>query len=226
VVIALLAAEFARLPGQGSGRLLGYQIYSVGALTICLSVVFLYLRKAIFQPGWRDDASIRLRPDMPAILWIFPIAILLQGAQPHLGFKNIQSFAMFSNLDTESGQSNHYIIPASWQISGILSDPVEIHDSNLKSVRKLKSPLRLAQSVVRADPMPELTPSFLELKRVITRAARRGASGIRVSYTRNGEKHTVMNAEDDPELAGATLFERFYLRTRPLALSNHGACRW
>ena len=41
-----------------------------------------------------------------------------------------------------------------------------------------------------------------------------------------GEKIALNNAEEDSAIADAGFLERRYLATRPIALTNHGACRW
>jgi len=79
---------------------------------------------------------------------------------------------------------------------------------------------------VPPPPWPELRPSFVELRRVVTRLAIGGATDLRVDYSRNGRRRAVVNAERDPELADAGLLQMQFLRTRPIAISNHGACRW
>jgi hypothetical protein len=69
-------------------------------------------------------------------------------------------------------------------------------------------------------------PSFLALRREVTRLARSGAEDLVVDYTRAGRRRRVEHAERDRELASAGFFERVFLETRALAVDRHGACRW
>jgi hypothetical protein len=57
---------------------------------------------------------------------VLPCIVFLNGASPYLGLKTENSFAMFSNLRTEGGVTNHYIIPAGFQIFPYQKDVVEI----------------------------------------------------------------------------------------------------
>ncbi len=61
---------------------------------------------------------------------IFPLLMLLNGACPYLGLKTRSCFAMFSNLRTEGGQTNHVLVPAWFQIAGFQKHMVRIIDSS------------------------------------------------------------------------------------------------
>ena len=45
------------------------------------------------------------------------VATVTNGLGPYLGYKTVATWAMFSNLHTEGGRSNHWLLPASWQPS-------------------------------------------------------------------------------------------------------------
>lgn len=68
---------------------------------------------------------------------ILPIVVFINGASPYLGLKTENSYAMFSNLRTEGGISNHYIVPASVQIFDYQKDVVEIISSTDPGLQKL-----------------------------------------------------------------------------------------
>ena len=63
--------------------------------------------------GQGGRLAFRIRP---AWLWLIPGLILFNGSNPYLGLKTETSFAMFSNLQTENGRSNHFFVPASLQV--------------------------------------------------------------------------------------------------------------
>jgi hypothetical protein len=60
---------------------------------------------------------------------ILPFIVFLNGASPYLGLKTENSYAMFSNLRTEGGITNHYLLPASFQVFNFQKDIVEIISS-------------------------------------------------------------------------------------------------
>ena len=68
-------------------------------------------------------------------LLIIPILVFLNGITPYLGLKTEASFAMFSNLRTEGGISNHFLIPASVQIFDYQRELVEVVESSDKVLR-------------------------------------------------------------------------------------------
>lgn len=52
--------------------------------------------------------------------------VLVNGMAPYLGWQTVRVLSMFSNLRTEGGQSNHLLVPASWQVAGYQRELVEI----------------------------------------------------------------------------------------------------
>lgn len=70
-------------------------------------------------------------------LLIVPVMVFLNGTSPYLGLKTENSYAMFSNLKTEAGESNHYIIPASAQVFDYQEDVVDIVSSSDPNLQKL-----------------------------------------------------------------------------------------
>jgi hypothetical protein len=70
-------------------------------------------------------------------LLIFPAVMFANGLLPYLGLKTENSYAMFSNLRTEGGETNHYIVPASVQIFDFQRDVVQIISSTDAGLQKL-----------------------------------------------------------------------------------------
>jgi hypothetical protein len=60
---------------------------------------------------------------------VIVLILFFNGMTPYLGLKTEHSYAMFSNLRTEGGISNHYIVPASSQIFDYQREVVEIISS-------------------------------------------------------------------------------------------------
>jgi hypothetical protein len=122
----------------------------------------------------------------PALL-VVPLLVLLNGFVPYLGLKTGNSFAMFSNLRTEGGKSNHLLIPASLQIFDFQKDLVTIQSSTIE---------QLQQIAKRGTAVP-----FFVLRDRVSFEAGRAKTNLQVAFTRNAVQRTVTNAELDPELS-------------------------
>jgi hypothetical protein len=145
-------------------------------------------------------------PAHPAF-WIVPALMVFNGMNPYLGLKTETSFAMFSNLRTEGGRSNHFLVPASVQLFDFQHDLVEVTDSSDRFLR-----------YVARD--RGLIPYF-ELRARLSRAPMAS-----VSYIRNGEKVSVERAADDPELARAIPYlARKLLHFRVVNGTGREGCR-
>jgi hypothetical protein len=68
-----------------------------------------------------------------------PLIIMLNGTSPYLGLKTENSFAMFSNLRTEGGVSNHLIVPVEAQIFDFQKYVVEISSSTDTVLQRMAS---------------------------------------------------------------------------------------
>ena len=73
--------------------------------------------------------------DLPhPILAAVPVLVFLNGAAPHLGLQTTANWAMYSNLRTEGGRSNHLLVPAGAQVFGYQRDVVQIIRSSAPSL--------------------------------------------------------------------------------------------
>ena len=113
--------------------------------------------------------------------------LFLNGLSPHLGFKTETSFAMFSNLRTEGGYSNHFIIPVEAQIFDYQQDLVTILSTNHRHLE-----FRASES--------GLVP-YYSLRYDVSRVASAGVKNFQVSYIHEGKRHDLENAETHPELS-------------------------
>ena len=124
-------------------------LYSVG-----LILLFALLPKA---PPARPAFSFRPWPVL-----LVPLLTGLNGCSPYLGLKTETAFAMYSNLRTEGGQSNHLLVPAGVQLFGFQRDLIEIKDSSsgfLASLarRKLMLPFFEVRALLQQHPTTSLT---------------------------------------------------------------------
>jgi hypothetical protein len=73
----------------------------------------------------------------PPVLAMAVIALLwLNGLSPYLGLKTRTTFDMYSNLRLEADRSNHFLVPRSLDLFGLLRDRVTILDSSDASLRR------------------------------------------------------------------------------------------
>lgn len=64
------------------------------------------------------------------VLLVAPLLALTNGLSPYLGLKTENSYTMFSNLRTEGGEWNHYLVPKQLQVFGFQDELVRILRSN------------------------------------------------------------------------------------------------
>jgi hypothetical protein len=122
-----------------------------------------------------------LAPAQPALL-LFPALLVLNGCMPYLGGKTETSFAMFSNLRTEGGVSNHILVPASWQIWDYQRDLVAIRHTSVADIQE------------QADKGWLWT--YFEFRSLMHRYP-----DASITFERAGVVTTLARAHDDPELA-------------------------
>jgi hypothetical protein len=157
------------------------------------------------QPGPRE----LLR--MPPALAIFPLAVFLNGLCPYVGSKTETAFAMYSNLRTEEGRTNHLIVPRPLAWFDYQTDLVEIESS---------SDPELAELAVEGHPVP-----FYVLRRRVAELSGAGARDIAITYQRAGQRHVAAQAELDPALSDApSYFERKFLRFRTILPPDANEC--
>ncbi|MBA2671697.1 MAG: HTTM domain-containing protein [Gemmatimonadetes bacterium] len=155
---------------------------------------------------WNVSAAVRGIDTLKLRRWstaIVPLLVFFNGLNPYLGLKTESSFAMFSNLRTEGGATNHLFMP-NFRLAGYQDDLVEIVASSDRYFQGL------------AD-NGFLIPHF-EFRRMAV--PRRDAS---VSFIRGGERYDIPRIGDDPELARhAPFLQRAVLTFRPVHRSDQG----
>jgi len=156
-----------------------------------LTALFALPAGFLFWLGWHRPAAVQpsahcYRP-IPAPFWILPALLLFDGANPYLGLKTETSFAMFSNLRTEGGTTNHLIWRQPLSLARYQEDLVQILDSNNASLQ--------------AKARPDLLVTFFTLRQIISRLADQGVRNIYITYVRRGKTIRVEKAESDPDLS-------------------------
>ena len=141
------------------------------------------------------------------MFWIMPALLVFDGINPYLGLKTDTAFAMYSNLRSEGGTTNHLVWRHPLALAGYQRDLVQIVQSNDS---------RLQSAARQGLPIP-----FIDLHRRIFNLLRQGQRNISVTYIRNGKAVQVASAESDPELAAApSLLERKLLLFRKITVEG------
>ncbi|WP_426061740.1 hypothetical protein [Hymenobacter sp. B1770] len=147
---------------------------------------------------------------LPALVFLlFPVLVFLNGMSPYLGLKTESSFAMFSNLRTEGGITNHFFIPASAQVFGYQKDMVEVVSSSDPKLQKVATE-------------GKLLPYFMFKNHV---AADRPAQ---VVYIRKGEQRVFNLASatsDDDLLRKSSFLLRKLLGFRAITKTEPQPCQ-
>lgn len=156
------------------------------------------------------EAARSLPRAAPAVTWLLPCIVLLNGMNPYLGLRTQLSFSMFSNLRTEGGQPNHLFMPRLLQLGDYQEDLVEILSSDDPDLATLSK--------------QQLLLPYFEFRRVVS-----GSEDLRVTYLRGGKEHTfecVQGQCNDEELAQpySRLMGRL-LYFRPVDKGPHMMCR-
>jgi hypothetical protein len=188
---------------------------------------------------WQRAFLTAQRVDLAVAGWalaLVPLALLLNGFAPHLGLKNTQVFAMYSNLRTEDGTTNHLFLPASLQVFSTTRDLVTIVESSDPTLARLARRqwgghtyffAYIAESErLPAAEAPRWTLPHHALRRRVTELALAGHRDVRVVYERGGVRHEVSQAERDPDLAGASWLARKFLLLRAVPMTDRGYCMW
>jgi hypothetical protein len=106
----------------------------------------------------------------PAALAPFPLLVFLNGLCPYVGAKTETAFAMYSNLRTEGGSTNHLLVPPGDQRRGA---PLRLHGQ--------RQPERVharAEPLLRARPRLVGRNARLDSRHAAVRGGdRRGAAG-------------------------------------------------
>jgi hypothetical protein len=141
-------------------------------------------------------------------LLLFPLIVLLNGFSPYLGLKTETSFAMFSNLRTEGGISNHLIVPANSQLFGFQKDVVEIVSSSDPKLQKVADEKKLLV--------------FFRFKNYVA-----GKKPVHITYIRNGQQHVFERAtasKKDELMQMSPFLLRKFLKFRYVNINEPQPC--
>jgi hypothetical protein len=126
----------------GAGMLFALNQKLDSSRTVHLAFWAIYCFVALFVficYGFRSGTT-QGAPSFSIVHWsliLLPVIVFINGISPYLGLKTENSYAMFSNLRTEGGVTNHFILPASIQLFGYQKEVVEIVSSTDRGLQEL-----------------------------------------------------------------------------------------
>lgn len=241
LVLSTLSILWVFIGGGDEGTFLFSKEGLYLILSVVLGIAFLYFVVRL-KPIGIDD-KLTFLPQMKWLL-ILPAIVILNGVLPHVGAKNIQAMAMFSNLQTEGGKTNHLLFPASWQLSDNLKDLVSIRSSNYAALNQLAGEVVKKTQFVTTVAMPrdyveysrardrefrfrfKYRIPFVMLQNLVSEMARDGNKNIALVYERGGEVFSTAHAELDPTLSRASVFQKKLLSQRAVPDDERGICMW
>ena len=166
----------------------------------------LYLAFATLRHGTTQSEVDAATPVGPRWVWVFPLLFLLNGASPYLGLKTETSLAMYSNLRTEGGISNHLIIRGSLDPFDRTRDIVVIESSSDRKLKRLEKQRR--------------GMLWFEFRDHLARHPK-----ARVVFELDGKRERVGRAGDDPRFAKPEpWWIRKFVYFRPVDLDPRKRC--
>jgi len=139
------------------------------------------------------------------VLLLAPLLAFANGLSPYLGLKTENSYTMFSNLRTEGGEWNHYLVPQQLQVFGLQDELVRVLSSQDPYLR------RLAAGGYRIVP--------LELRRY---SAEHPDTAL--SYETRDGRFSARRAAEDPRLRPPPAVLAKLLLFRPVPPAERNEC--
>ena len=183
-------------------------------LWIAFYVILIILFLMVLRTGrpFLPPAATLLKPP-GYLLLLYPLFFFANGLNPYLGLNTENSFALYSNLRTELGASNHLLIRKPLQLSPCQTDYVTVLS---------------ASSTLRQNVRLPAYDSICNLRLRISEAALRARPGekLRIVYIRNGLKQVVEDAFHHPELSRRYPYLlRKFMRLKPVPRTGKFLCR-
>lgn len=182
-IVAVAAAFVASAILAPEEELFGYRLvvlhWAAIAGLVALTTIFSVGRTHFSEGPFSIAHTPKLLSAAPGALWVIVLAMCLNSLSPYIGYKTTNSIAMYSNMRTEIGESNHFFIPR-LAFFDYQDDIVEVLNSSNSAIAKLKD-----WPVLYGDPGIRLPAyiTYFELRRAVSITE---DSGLWVRYKRNG----------------------------------------
>ena len=161
-VVALLVA-FQILPSASAGRArrwIPVLVFLPWAAAWTAALVAVVRRRG-------SAASVRPAQFVPRapLLGLGILFLVLNATSPYIGLKTLSSFTMYSDLRTEPGTWNHWLVPESVRVFDWQADPIRVHeidDPALSDALGLDEGDQMPALAVRvaADGFPDATVTY------------------------------------------------------------------
>jgi hypothetical protein len=171
-----------------------------------------------------------------ALAWVIPVVAFVNGATSYLGLKTEANYSMFSNLRTEGGRTNHFLVPAGlFFLSDYQNDLVRVESvvGNAPGLLPWEAWLGEGDRRVRRNSrwladVPRDRVPFIEVKRTLQYWKDLGFTKASITYARGGRRYQVEDAFSDRELMRPlTFWERKLLAFRTVQDDDQPSrCRW
>jgi len=180
------------------------------ALTAALAVGLALLAGAAWRRG-AAPVETALRPGTAWPAMAGPLLILLAGLTPYAGLGTDRALAMYSNLRTEGGTTNHLLIPSGVQRFGFQRDLVQVLFADAPRLQELAE--------------GDLVLPYQEFRARLTEEVHRAAGPVRIRYRHGGAELDREVALPDSALAlPVSALARKFLRFRAVERSDPRAC--
>jgi len=159
------------------------------------------------NPAPEEPLQPQLAPRRAMPLWTggLLVVLLLNVASPYLGGKTTSSFTMFSNLRTEGGTSNHFVLPRlEWDSPQ--DDLVYIHRSTNKALQRA------------AD--EDFLLTYHEMRRTLS-----ADPSAQVSFSHQGVEYDLTEAREHPDLVSLSPTRGKLLHFRPVNRQGSPICQ-
>lgn len=131
----LMAGDLS--PGVSLFEYPAYGLWAPGVVW-CIFVDIVIIAAALWPEAKEAQAPVpALRPGSPCGLPLAAVVAVF-GLSPYLGIRNYPALAMFSNLRTEGGHSNHLLIGDDFDVMGWQRDYVTVHDTDIPALRLMQ----------------------------------------------------------------------------------------
>lgn len=148
---------------------------------------------------------------MPAAVALVPLATAVNGLCPYLGLQTEGCFAMYSNLRTEGGGTNHLLIPRPLALFPYQTDLVQVVASSDSALAELARTGRLIP--------------WVKLQMLVEDRHRAGAPALSLRLLRGGDLRLVTDTRTDPAFhPPSALWERKLLRFREILPRDANTC--
>jgi hypothetical protein len=177
--------------------------------SILMAGAWLFTLVFVLLKSWENPIKPQIEWIRPSgIAWIFVALVFLNGISPILGVKNRSSWQMYSNINLDNTTSNHWFLPPSLDVFGLLRDQVELVASNDGVLQNdfIKYNLKITwhDLLVRVSKNPEMS----------------------LTWRRDGQEYTTTRAGGDPRLPAPNWLVQKLVWFRPIGPKTAEQCAW